>query len=423
MAFGIGASGILGIAFEQLSAPVQSALSTAGTGGTLGATLTYRYMVTAINAAGETNPSNEQTITTGGGATNKVTVTWAAVTGATGYRIYRTAAGGAVGTELFYAAVGAVTTYDDTGGASPAGALPLYNTASTSGTYAPPTKFIPVDSESLHIVEETVFTRPIRQSADIIRAVPGNFHPEGDIEMECLEDVTLYFLMANRVSWVVTGTSPNFTYTFTPTAAGVPAKTMSVTCVRNGIVFGYTGIVTSNFTFGIDDGLLTFKAGLMGRDEAVQSVPTATWPTSSPFGAGMYSVEIPTATPVTDTDTFEWTVEDNASVNFRLKSTGRGADFINYGERNSTLSLERDFDSRTDYDAFKAVTAQSITITATRTANNSIAILSPVAIKDTYEVTMPSQGDLVRAAIEYQNIIDGTGKSWQITIKSQEVLF
>lgn len=288
------------------------------------------------------------------------------------------------------------------------------------GTYVAPTKFFPFLGEGLVTSQETVWRRPIRQSADILSAVPGNFHMEGDMSLEALEDVVLYFLAASRTNFVKAGTSPNFTYTITPTSAGVANKTLSITLVRNGIVFGYTGVTTSSFTFGINDGLLTFDVSLMGRDEATQTTPTPTWPTSTPFGAGMYSIEFPTGTPVTDTDTFEFQNEDNAEPQFRLKATGRGADFIKYGERSATLSAERDFVTRTDYDAFKALTAQTVTITATRTANNVISLLMPVAIKDTYEVTAPGQGDLVRASIAYQLVMDSTGKSWQIVLKTQE---
>ncbi len=418
---GIGAAGIAGLGIEQLTPPVQAALATATTGGTITAG-TYRYVLTAINAVGETNASNEQTIVTTG-STSTVTVTWTAVTGATGYKLYKTAAGGASGTELLYRTVGLVTTDIDTTPGSPAGAFPQSNTAATPGVYAAPTKFFPFNSESLASTQETVFRRPIRQSADIIGAVPGFFHVEGDVEMEALEDVLVYFLYASRTLFVKTGTAPNFTYTITPTAAGIPNKTLSLTMVRNNIVFGFTGVITSSFTFGIEEGLLTFNTSMMGRDEAVASLPVPTWPVSTPFGAGMYSVEIPTGTPVLDTDTFEFTVEDNAEAQFRLKSTGRGAQFFNYGERNSTMSLERDFDSRADFDAYKSITAQSVTLTATRTVNNVVSILSPVAIKDTYEIANSGQGDLVRASISYQNVIDGTGKSWQIVVKTQEEFF
>lgn len=288
------------------------------------------------------------------------------------------------------------------------------------GTYLPPTKFFPFMSEGLVTSQETVWRRPIRQSADILGAVSGNFHMEGDMSIEALDDVVLYFLAASRTNIVKTGTTPNFVYTVTPTSAGVANKTLSITIVRNGLAFGYTGVTVSSFTFNLSDGLLMFDVSLMGRDEAAQTVPTPTWPTSTPYGAGMYSIEFPTGTPVTDTDTFEWAVEDNAEPQFRLKSTGRGADFIKYGERNATMSAERDFINRTDYDAFKALTAQSVTISATKGTNNSITLLAPVAIKDSYEVTAPGQGDLVRASISYQNVMDLTGKSWQITIKTQE---
>lgn len=288
------------------------------------------------------------------------------------------------------------------------------------GTYVAPTKYFPFMSEGLVTSQETVWRRPIRQSADILGAVPGNFHMEGDLSIEALEDVVLYFLVASRTSIVKAGTTPNFNYTITPTSAGVANKTLSITMVRNGIVFGYTGVTTSSFTFNISDGLLMFDVSLMGRDEATQAVPTPVWPTSVPYGAGQYSVEFPTGTPVTDTDTFEWSVEDNAEPQFRLKTGSRGAEFIKYGERNATMTAERDFITRADYDAFKALTAQSVTITASRGTNNSISLLAPVAIKDSYEVTAPGQGDLVRASVSYQNVMDSTGKSWQIVLKTQE---
>lgn len=290
----------------------------------------------------------------------------------------------------------------------------------TPGTYVAPTKFIPFNSESLHFVEETQWRRPIRQNADVIGAVAGNEHGEGDIDMEGLEDCIMYFLYASRLTIVKTGTTPNFTYTCTPNANALPTRTLSITIVRSGQVFGYTGCTVGSFKFGINNGMLTFGASIITRSEATQSSPTATWPSTVPFGAGQYSIEVPTGTPVTDTDTFEWTVEDNAQPNFRLKSTGRGADFVNFGERDVTWTMNRDFLTRADYDLFKAVTSQSITLTATKGVNNSIVLLTPVSFKDTYEVGLSGQGDLNRANVAYRATIDGTGKSFQITVKTQE---
>lgn len=419
MSVGIGAAGVAGIAIEQLSPPVQLT-ATQGVAGTI-ADGTYRFYVTGLNVNGETTVSNEITlVVAAGGGTASININWTALTGATGYKVYATTAGGASGTELLVATVGLVTTYNWTGSPAPSGAYPTTNTAITPGTYVAPAKYFPFNSESIVTTQETVFRRPIRQSADIIGSVAGNYYCEGELNLESLEDVVLYFLWASRTAIVRSGSAPNFTYTITPTAAAVPNKTFSLTVVRNGIVFGYTGMCLSSFTFGVEDGLLTFSTNVIGRDEAVQSNPTPTWPTTAPFGAGTYSIEVPTATQVFDTDTFEFTVEDNGEAQFRLKNTGRGAQFIKYGERNSTLTLVRDFESRADYDAFKAVTSQSITLTMSKGVNNQIVLLAPVAIKDTYEVGLSGQGDLVRAQISYQNVIDGTGKSWQITIKTQE---
>lgn len=289
-----------------------------------------------------------------------------------------------------------------------------------AGTYVVPTKYVPFLGESLTFNEDTQWRRPIRESADVIGPVAGNEHAEGDIEMEALEDCLLYFLYCSRMTIVRTGTTPNWIYTGTPNAAAIPTKTMSITLVKSGQVLGYTGVTIGSFKFSVQNGLLNFGVSLVARQETVQALPTPTWPSTVPFGAGQYSIEIPTATPVLDTDTFEWTVEDNASPNFRLKSTGRGADFVNFGERDVTWTMNRDFLTRADYDLYKSVTAQSITLSATKGVNNSISLLTPVSYKESYEMPLSGQGDLVRANVGYRGTIDGTGKSYQIVVKSQE---
>jgi hypothetical protein len=205
---------------------------------------------------------------------------------------------------------------------------------------------------------------------------------------------------------------------FKASQAGLPAKTLSITVVWNGVVFGYVGCVVGSFELSINNGMLMFKGSILGRDEAVQSLPTATWTTNIPFGAGSYNVQIPTATQVFDADDFTFASDDNASAEYRLKNTGRGAQFIRFGENNVTLKTTRDFDVRTEYDAFKALTSQTITITATNNVvNDMITIAMPVAIKDTYEVTgLGGQADLIRAAITYNAVMDGTGNTYTITV-------
>lgn len=291
----------------------------------------------------------------------------------------------------------------------------------TSGTYLAPTKFIPFESESLNYVQDTIQRRPIRQSADIVGLIPGNLHMEGDIGFEALTDVVAILCHAARHTVVKTGVGP-YTYVFTPNANAIPSKTLSLTVVRNGIVFAFTGCVISSWTLTTDDSVLKFNCSFMGRDEAVQSAPTPTWPTTTPYGPGTYGIEIPTSTQVFDTDTFEFSVDHNAEAQFRLKSGGaRGAQFINYGENDVSLSVERDFDTRTEYDAYKALTSQSVTIKMIKTAAaEEMTLLVPASVKESYEVAMPGQGDLVRASVGYKGVLDATGKSYSLTVITAE---
>lgn len=412
---GIGGGGLMGLAVEVLPPPVATS-ATPVAGGALTAG-TYKYYITAINAAGETTVSNELTGTTAA-ADLTITLVWAAVTGATGYKIYRTAAGGATGTELLHVTVGAVTTYNDVAVGAPSGAFPTFNSALAYGTYTAPTKFFPINNESLKFDQATNWRRPIRQSVDVVGAVAGNVHVNGDVEMEALEDVIIYFILASRVAATKTGTTDKV-YTFDPTPNATPVLSLSLTVVRNGIVFGYTGCVVSSFTITPTDGLLMFNMSILGSDEAVQALPTAVWPTTVPFGAGQYAVTI-AGTQVFDTDTFEFTVNDNGEPQFRLKNTGRGAQYIKFGERECKITMERDFFNRTDYDAFKALTAQIINLRGEKSATNYIEVEAPVAVKNTYEVGLSGQGDLIRASIEYVNVIDASGNSYTIEVGTQE---
>ena len=116
-----------------LSAPYSFAAAVGPTGGTWGATGTRYWRITATNATGETAGSLEASFNVTDTA-KKVTLTWAAVAGATGYKVYRSATSGVYTTPALRATLGAVTTYDDEGAAVGAGALP---SANTTGGAAP----------------------------------------------------------------------------------------------------------------------------------------------------------------------------------------------------------------------------------------------------------------------------------------------
>jgi hypothetical protein len=119
----------IGNAAAQLATPVNGTFTTATTGGTLLDLTTYYYRVAAVNASGGTSlASTETSLETGNstGNTNTLTVKWAAVTGATTYKVY----GRSTGAELLMATVTAPTLqWVDDGSVTPSGALPTSATS------------------------------------------------------------------------------------------------------------------------------------------------------------------------------------------------------------------------------------------------------------------------------------------------------
>src|SRR6185312_2023743 len=84
--------------------------------GTPGAK-TISYKITAYNSTGESDASQAKTITTGDTTltgTNYNQLTWTAVPGATGYKIYRTATNGTPSTTGYIGTTTGVT-FNDTG--------------------------------------------------------------------------------------------------------------------------------------------------------------------------------------------------------------------------------------------------------------------------------------------------------------------
>jgi tail tube protein len=278
----------------------------------------------------------------------------------------------------------------------------------TPGTYVAPTKFVPILNESLNQVQSNYERRDIRQVADSLGLVGGDFHIAGDINACVYPTCEPYFLHASRGTVVKTGTGP-WTYVHTPGHGAAPTtgRTLSITVVRNGLVHGYAGCAVGVREYSLDNKKLNVRYGIIGLSEASQSLPTATWPTDVPFGAGMWDIEIPTATDVFDVDTFTATIDDGLVPEFRLWNS-RGARFVRFGERKSTLSLARDYESRTDYDAFKVLTAQAIKLQASNGASADWKLDLPVSIKDSYELGLSGQGDLIRASISYTAHYDAT---------------
>jgi hypothetical protein len=297
----------------------------------------------------------------------------------------------------------------------------------TPGTYVAPTKFFPILGESLEFQPGNVYRRPIRQSVDAIGVVPGNVVITGSMSMEALDDVIVYFLYAMRMGIVKSGTTPNWIYTCTPTSTSVfPTRTLSITVVRNGQVFGYVGCVCTKMTLSIQNDILQMDCDIIAQNEATQSAPTPTWGTSVPYGPGTWNIGIPTATQVFDMDTFSYSIDEAGAAAYRLKNTGansgRGAQFVSMGERTVQMTASRDFLDKTDYGLFQAGTAQTITIACLRGINNGISFLMGSVFKSAMQIPLSAQGDIIRASLTYDTTIDGSGNATVLTVLSQETI-
>jgi hypothetical protein len=291
------------------------------------------------------------------------------------------------------------------------------------GTYQAPEQYLHIRSESLEFQQDTQKRRPIVGSVDVQGALTGWAHVEGELELEVIPAEFVYLLQGMRGTLQRTGETAPYIYTFTPTAAAVPSKTLSITVVRNGEAFGYTGCVIGTAEFTIDEGTLVARLTILGQNEEEVSVPTAAYETGRPGMPGDYNLEIPNGTPVCDTDEMTLTIEDNPEAQYRLCSGQRFAEFIKFGERDVTMSVSRDFHNRDDYDSFKALTAQEIQFTATTGTDEFIEFTLYSAIKESYQVGLSGQGDLVRGETEYFAVYNpSASKAYQIRISSAEAM-
>ena len=290
----------------------------------------------------------------------------------------------------------------------------------TSGTYQAPTKFFPIMSESLSWTQNTNWRRVIRGTTDVIGAVPGNGNVEGDIESELLTDVLPYMLLAARGTLTKDGVAAPFVYTFTPTHGALAPNTLSITIVRGEEAFGYVGCNVSSMTFGVDNDMATVSYSILGTAEQSVTPPaTPTYGDDVPFGAGTWSIEIPTETQIFDADNFSLEINDNGEVQYRLKNV-LGAQFIKFGERDVQLTLDRDFEDRDEYDIFKELTAQSVSVGLNESANNQVKFSVVAAIIDAYAVNLSSVGDLVRSSTTYVGTHGSGDGAYEVVITSAE---
>jgi hypothetical protein len=122
------------VTYAAMGTPSGLAVGAATAGGSLTASAVYKYKVTAIDSAGgETAASSEASGTVGASGTQTLPVTWTAVTGASGYRVYRTAANGAANSEVYLTTV-LTNSFTDTGSLTAGTATPPSTTTAYVST-------------------------------------------------------------------------------------------------------------------------------------------------------------------------------------------------------------------------------------------------------------------------------------------------
>src|SRR4029078_589435 len=233
------------------------------------------------------------------------------------------------------------------------------------GTYAAPTIFVPILDESLKYMEERYYSEQIRQQTIVSDVKQGYYHVEGDVNLEVDPTNSPYWMYAARHNAVKSGAGP-FVYTFTPSSAGsastatgtTAAKTLSITIVRNGVVFGYTGCVVGGFEFTIEDAVLRCSLNILGLAEAVQSAPSRAWAAADLLGADAHRIYVaaasatPTFTTASlDFNGFTFRANYNAEAQNRIRAD-RQASYISYGITEAEIESELDFIDRTEYDNF-----------------------------------------------------------------------
>lgn len=306
------------------------------------------------------------------------------------------------------------------------------------GTYVAPTIFVPVLNESLQYMEEKYYSEQIRQQTIHSDVRPSFYHVEGDIELEADPNNLPYWMYASRHAITKTGAGP-FVYRFVPSSAGAAStaagsttpKTLSITIVRNNVVFGYVGCVVGSYEFVVDDeGVLRVTLSVLGMGEAVQSAPSPTWAAPNLYGADAHQIYLAASAAVptfgaTDVNFNGFTFRSNfnAEAQNRIRAD-RKASYISFGITEAEIESELDFLDRTDYDNMvnnttRAIKMESLHGGATLAAATDGVVLQGNRVSyDRYEVSLEGMGDLIMAGFTGRVVGITGGDAYEINVKS-----
>ncbi len=286
------------------------------------------------------------------------------------------------------------------------------------GTYVAPTKWVPIESEDLNFNQPITKRRPIQGVVDPVDSKLGPGFVEGSIKMAAYHDIVPYFLYAARTTVVKAGSGP-YTYTCEGSHIGQANYTLSFLVERNGVRFGYVGCTVVSQSWTVEDGILMVEWSILGQDEATQADTAASYTsTGKEFQSGQHTLEFDDSATSNATEvTID--IDDSGSAEDRLSGTS-GADLIRFGERTVNVSMARDFESRAEYDLFRAATSQKFEFDISN-GTHSIEWEMPQLVADSYAIPLEGQGELVRGSVEYTADYDTTlGSSYEVVITTDE---
>jgi hypothetical protein len=307
----------------------------------------------------------------------------------------------------------------------------------TMGTYAAPTIFVPILDESLRYMEERYYSEQIRQQTIASDVKQGYYHVEGTVNLEVDPTNFPYWMYASRHTIAKTGAGP-YEYKFTPSSAGAAStaagattpKTLSITIVRNNVVFGYTGCVVGSYEFSIEDAVLRCSMDILGLAEATQSAPSPTWAAADLLGADAHHVYVAAAaaaptftTESIDFNGFTFRANFNAEAQNRIVAA-RSASYISFGITEAEIESELDFIDRTEYDNFvnntqRAIKLESVNGGATfAAATSGIQLQGNRVAYDAYDIGLEGMGDLIMAGFTGRMVGIAGGDAYQIVVKS-----
>ena len=289
------------------------------------------------------------------------------------------------------------------------------NLETTQGTYVAPTIFAPITSESLSENRNDPKRMPILGRAVSSGRVKGREHVEGEIVMELLPDIFVYFLVASRWGNNISkaGSAPTVYTANDDAAVNVKAANRSLTIGINraGIGFAYLGCQVTSFRFFFEDGIAMVAMNIIGRQETSSfSALAVTAPTQTPFAADEVAISI-AGTARVDLDSFEMSFDDNGEAKFNI-SGNEAADYIKFGEHIAQASFEVDFESKADYGIWVARTVQKVKMVLTKGAE-IVDVEIHGGFYDQFQVNLGDIGSQVRASatIEGAYLLTSTAAS------------